>query len=180
MSSTAAPLRRIAGSQVGVLTIALLVSAACAPQLEVASIRGAWRLVHAEERDSSGKPSVKPVQSGFAFFTNNHYAVIWSQGSAPAAPFATPWAPTDAERLERFDAFTANAGTYQISGSTLTATPAVAKVPDFMGGSATYDFTLEGDTLSLTYVRVVSRQGVPMSMYESGGRFEYRFVRLEK
>lgn len=161
------------------LAIALSAITGCAPTSEAESIKGAWRLVHAEERDSAGKPSVKPVQSGFAFFTDMHYAVIWSQGTDPAAPFGTAWTPTDSERLERFDAFTANAGTYQINGSTLTATPAVAKVPDFMGGSAIYDFALEGDTLSLTYTRVVSRQGVPMAVYESGGRFEYRFVRLE-
>lgn len=78
MSNTAKPLRRIAACHVGVLTTALLMSAACTPQPAVNSISGAWRLVHAEERDSAGKASVKPVQSGFAFFTDNHYVVIWS------------------------------------------------------------------------------------------------------
>jgi hypothetical protein len=59
---------------------------------------------------------------------------------------------TDAEKLERFDAwdqFTANAGTYKVSGTTLTTQPSVAKNPSVMGGSGqTRDFKIEGKTLT--------------------------------
>jgi len=59
--------------------------------------------------------------------------------------------PTDAEKLAAYDSFIANSGTYEVSGSTLTTRPIVAKNPNFMsGGSVTYTYEIEGDTLRLT------------------------------
>ena len=61
-------------------------------------------------------------------------------------------APTAAELLAMWGPFVANAGTYDISGDSVTFRPMVAKMPEVMkpGNSATAQFKLEGDTLTLT------------------------------
>ena len=60
---------------------------------------------------------------------------------------------TEAEKMARYEAwnaFTANSGTHQISGSTLTTRPVVAKNPGVMAGpTATREFKIEGKTLTL-------------------------------
>jgi hypothetical protein len=55
-------------------------------------------------------------------------------------------APTEAERLAAWSSFAGNSGTYEISGSTLTTNPIVARVPNIMSGvSHTYTFqAMEG------------------------------------
>ena len=60
---------------------------------------------------------------------------------------------TDAEKIARYEAWralTANAGTYEVTGSTLTMTPTVAKNPGIMGKpGAPREFKLNGNTLTL-------------------------------
>lgn len=59
---------------------------------------------------------------------------------------------TDAEKMTRYEAwaqFTANAGTYEVSGSTLTTRPIVAKNPSVMGQPSTQEFKIAGKTLTL-------------------------------
>lgn len=59
---------------------------------------------------------------------------------------------TDAEKIAAYDSFIANSGTYEVSGSTLTVRPAVARNPNYMaGGFGKYQFKFEGsNTLYLT------------------------------
>jgi hypothetical protein len=67
------------------------------------------------------------------------------------APVLGTLEPTDAEVLTAFGSFIANSGTYEVSGSTITTRPTVAKTPNFMaGGSLSYTYRVEGDTLWLT------------------------------
>jgi hypothetical protein len=48
--------------------------------------------------------------------------------------------------------FSANSGIYEISGSSLTIKPIVAKWPNFMeGGSSTMTYGLEDDVLTLSF-----------------------------
>ena len=50
--------------------------------------------------------------------------------------------------MDVFGRILANSGTYEVSGSTFTTRPMVAKNPNFMsGGSLTYTFEIDGDTL---------------------------------
>ena len=59
--------------------------------------------------------------------------------------------PTDAEKVAAFDSFIANSGTYELTDSTLTTRPMVAKTPNFMAGeSLTFMYRVEADTLRLT------------------------------
>jgi hypothetical protein len=67
------------------------------------------------------------------------------------ADTATRFTITDAEMRTIFNPFIANAGTYELQGSTLIASPIVSLWPNFMsGGADTTEMVLTGDTLRLT------------------------------
>jgi hypothetical protein len=56
--------------------------------------------------------------------------------------------------LDVWSPFTANAGTFEVSGNSMTRRPVVAKSPDAMapGASNQYTFRLSADTLWVTTV----------------------------
>ena len=54
-------------------------------------------------------------------------------------------------KVAAFDSFVANAGAYELAGSTLTIRPIVARDPNYMvGGFNKYQFRIEGNTMTLT------------------------------
>ena len=119
------------------------------------SLQGAWRVTEIEVTGANAATNKSP-QPGLYVFTRQHYSIMTVNGTAPRKDFGTPRDPaklTDAEKIARYevwDAFTANSGTYQVSGSTLTARPLVAKNPGVMAGpAATREFRIEGSTLTL-------------------------------
>jgi len=98
----------------------------------------------------------KSPQPSLYLFTGQHYSIMTVNGTAPRKDFGAPKDPsklTDAEKIARYeawDAFTANSGTYQVSGSSLTTRPLVAKNPGVMTGPAAMrEFRIEGKTLTL-------------------------------
>jgi len=75
---------------------------------------------------------------------------MYVPGNKPRALYKAQ-EPTNEEKISAFDSLIANTGTYEISGSTLTIHPIVARNPNFMaGGSDKYQFRIEGTTLTLT------------------------------
>ena len=86
----------------------------------------------------------------FIIFTPTHYAMLGIIGEH-ARPMYKTINPTNEEKVAAYDSFWGNAGTYEITGDTVTIRPIVARVPNFMaGGFQKYQFLLEGDTLWLT------------------------------
>ena len=78
--------------------------------------------------------------------------------------------PPDEELGKVFGPFTANAGTYEIEGSTVAFTPIVAKVPAVMtNNSYTAEIEWAGDELWLTFDDFLAR----------GWQDRVRFVRAE-
>ncbi|CAN5804677.1 hypothetical protein BH18ACI5_BH18ACI5_05850 [soil metagenome] len=77
------------------------------------------------------------------------------RGTTPRKDLPTAQDPeklTDAEKMARYEAWellTANAGTYEIKGTTLTIHPMVAKNPSVMGQAQTREFKIDGKTLTL-------------------------------
>ena len=70
-----------------------------------------------------------------------------------------------------YDNFVANAGTYEVTGSTITIHAMVAKVPNAMTSAPfTYEYELEGDSLALT---------LRAAWAPDDGEIRYRLVRLE-
>jgi hypothetical protein len=119
------------------------------------SIQGAWRVIEVVVTGANAATNRSPQPSLYVF-TRQHYSVMTVNGTAPRKDFGTPKDPsklTEAEksaRYEAWDAFTANSGTYQVSGGTLTTRPLVAKNPGVMAGpAATRAFRIEGNTLTL-------------------------------
>ena len=94
------------------------------------------------------------VQPGLLIFTERHYSRTTDTAvrPRPTTPFATPGTPTVEELQARWGPFAANAGTYELSGDTLTLRAIVAKEPGDQaeGGFARLRVSLEGTVLSLT------------------------------
>ena len=130
-------------STIAVLT---LVAAATNP-LVGQTIDGVWKPVEvvADSGASRGRHTTD-VQPGLLVFTRRHYSMMFVQGFAPRAiPSASA---TDEQVGLLFIPFTANAGTYQRTDSTITFTPTVAKHPAVMaGGPFTVQLRVKGDTL---------------------------------
>jgi hypothetical protein len=83
-------------------------------------------------------------------FTRGHYSFLRVLGAQPRVLFKGP-NPTEQEKLAAYDSFTANSGTYDVTGTTLTVRPIIAKIPNYMaGGYEKYQFRISADTLWLT------------------------------
>ena len=136
---------------VGLLVVAASVFAygQATPTLE-----GAWRVT--EVSGSAANDTGKTPQPGLYIFTKKHYSVVAVVGSTPrkdVAPAQDPQKLTDAEKAAQYEAWallTANAGTYEVKGTTLTTNPLVAKNPSVMGRPQTREFKIDGKTLTLT------------------------------
>jgi len=111
-------------------------------------VEGAWRV--AEVTVTGANPSTTVDPPSMFIFVKTHYTMMRVIGSQPRAAFKAV-NPTTEEKIAAYDSFIANAGTYELSGTTLTVRPVVSKHPNFMGGGFdTYEVRSEGDTLWLT------------------------------
>ena len=112
-------------------------------------MEGAWKVVEIVVTGANPENTPSPQPSLF-IFGQKHYSMMWIRGAKARAPYAAEEA-TNEEKIQAFDSFTANTGTYEVSGSTLTIRPIVARSPNFMaGGSSSYQFRAEGSNLWLT------------------------------
>lgn len=112
-------------------------------------LEGAWSIVSmgVTGPDSAANPTVQP---SVYLFGDTHYSMMRVTGNRPRT-LAAGDSVTDAEKLAAYDSFVANTGTYEVSDSTLTIHPVVARSPNFMsGGSDKYHFRVSSDTLWLS------------------------------
>lgn len=113
------------------------------------SIKGIWKVAEITVTgNNAGK--VSNPQPGLMIFGKKYYSILYV-ASEQARPIYAGAAPTPEEKIAAFDSLLANAGTYEISGKTLTIRPTVARNPGFTGGGfATYQVSVDGKTLWLT------------------------------
>ncbi len=105
------------------------------------SLKGAWKVVAVTAAD--GKVDTAP-QPGLYVFSDKHYSTQRVNSARPAtAGVSSP----DKDRLAAYDAFTANTGTYEVKGNTLTTKPLVAKNPSVMGTTAPSELRFEGTSV---------------------------------
>jgi hypothetical protein len=111
---------------------------------------GAWRVVEVEV-SGPGARTVDSPQPGLLLFTGRHYSYTFVTSEAPR-PLLPPGPATPEALATVWNPFTANAGTFEVSGSTMTRRPIVAKSPDAMAAGAfnEYSFRLTADTLWMT------------------------------
>jgi hypothetical protein len=120
-------------------------------------LEGAWKAVEVSVTAADTSWTATDLQPSLYIFAAQHYSIMFVPDTEPRQLFSGDdpvlglVEPTDAEKVAAFDSFIANSGTYGVSGSTLTTRPIVAKTPNFMaGGSLTFTYQIEGDTLWLT------------------------------
>lgn len=110
------------------------------------SLVGAWELTEGTAPDGSTGES-----SGMLVFSGGHYSWLQIFGSDRPS-YSSQDEANDAQKLAAFESFGANAGSYTVSGSTLTREPAVAKNPYVYapGNTIVATFAIEGRTLTIT------------------------------
>ena len=118
-------------------------------------LEGVWKVAEvvlpASNANEKGTSITSP-QPGLLIFTRGYYSSIAVRGDQPRAAVAAAKDPrnlTDAEKIARYeqwDPFIANAGTYEVKGTTLTMHAMVAKNVDVMTTAAalTWELKLEG------------------------------------
>jgi hypothetical protein len=131
-------------------------------------ILGVWQVKEIDSRDVPGSHADQPLPSVF-IFTEHHYSMMWLPSVESQHSSAERWNPTDEEKIARFNSLVVNAGTYDTQGSTLTAHPVVARIPDFVGGKLICDFRIENNTLWLKFVDEYSFDGVQAPWVKEGG-----------
>ena len=112
------------------------------------ALEGEWQIEEVTIVGGDNEGTYSNPQPSLFIFTGRHYSTLLIPGDSPRQQF--PEQTTDEERLAAFDNFIANAGTYQVTGSTLTVQPFVAKVPNAMAGEGfAYEYSLNGNSLIL-------------------------------
>lgn len=132
------------------------------------TILGAWQVREIARQDVARSHSDRPLPSVF-IFTEHHYSMMWLPNFDSQRSFAQRWMPTDEEKIARFNSLIVNAGSYSIEGSTLTAHPVVARMPDFVGGKLICDIRVDKDTMWLKFVDEYSFDGVQAPWVKDGG-----------
>ena len=122
------------------------------------SVHGVWQIEEISGHDpEAGAWRTENVQPSLYMFMDGYYSIMLVRGNEarPSMPQGTTW---DSMTLEQYrsvcsgEFFSANSGTYEVTGSSLTVRPMVAKWPNLMeGGSQTFAYRLEGDILSLDH-----------------------------
>jgi len=106
-------------------------------------LEGVWKI--AERITPGGNPRAGGAdvrqtdpRPSLLIFTKRYYSQVIEMGGSPRSevtPAADPQRLTDAEKIARYDQwrpFTANSGSYDVSGSVLTTHPLVAKNVEVM------------------------------------------------
>lgn len=121
-------------------------------------LQGAWQVMDlaAGAGVDGTDDAVRPgpdwwAPPGLLLFAGDHYSYTLVTRPRPEMPRGIA---SSTDLLEVWSPFTANAGTFEVAGDTLTRRPMVAKNPDAMGAGVfnRYTFRMRGDTLWITTV----------------------------
>jgi hypothetical protein len=135
-------------SFLGLVLIVGIVSTALAQQPK-GTLRGTWKVV--EVNGGAEGTNTRP-QPGLFMFTDKYYSAMRVTGTKARPKFASNNMATDAEKVASYDGFFAQAGTYEVSGTTITTRPLVAKAEFPMTGPPSKaEIKIDGDTLKWTF-----------------------------
>lgn len=119
-------------------------------QSDAEALQGAWQVTEVVTAGPASRTLSSP-QPSLLLFTGRHYSYTLINGEQPRPPLPRR-AATAAELLTVWNPFSANAGTFEVSGDTMIRRPIVAKSPDAMAPGAfnQYTYRLSADTLWVT------------------------------
>jgi hypothetical protein len=114
---------------------------------------GAWRLTELKRAGPKAETLKNP--QGLLIFTGKHWSRMYVDSDQPRTEIRDLEKAAPAEILASWGPFIAASGTYEVSGNTLTSRALIAKNPTVMasGNFAVFTFKIEGNTLTVTYVR---------------------------
>jgi hypothetical protein len=116
------------------------------------TLQGVWRVAEVTTTGPNASTNKSP-QPGVYIFTAKHYSFVRDTASEVRPAIKAAANITPAEAVATLNPFFAQSGTYEVSGSTLKTTSIVALRPPQQGkygGSNTWSFKLQGDTLWVT------------------------------
>ncbi len=148
---------------VGFLCAVLLTSGMAAAQQKSTSLTGAWKVMKIQMTGPNARTVTNP-QPGLYLFTDKYFSIMMVTADHPRPIHPTlPEMPkaTAQEILAIYGPYVANTGTYEINGGTLIMRPIVSKNPELMGGSVTYSFEVQGNSLTLKMVKMSMGASVP-------------------
>ncbi len=135
-------------------------------QGQSSALRGVWKSTEVSLTSPDTSWTRTDARPALLMFTEHHYSWMGTGGSGSRERLSDE--PSDAERLEAWQPFFASAGTYEVTGSTVTRRPIVAKNPNNEGSwTSTYRYRIEGDTLWMTWETA------------TGAEISVTFLRLE-
>lgn len=123
-------------------------------------LAGSWEMIEIAVISARGESRYPDPAPGLFIFGGGYYSMVWMPLTEVPGDFAEIWRPTEEEKAAAFSSIIVNSGTYTWTDSTITTVPLVAKTPEFIGGSATYAYSISGDTLRIEMTDTVSRDGV--------------------
>jgi hypothetical protein len=154
----------------------LMAFGALADEAKSNSIVGVWKITEID-RDYEAAPNPDPLPSQI-IFTKRYYSIVWLPGNRAIEAFETRWQPTDEEKIQRFGEIVVNTGTYEVDGEFIRVIPSIARMPEFIGGSMTYEFEWSGEKLVLTLVDEYAFDGVKAPwVEESAGQIHLTLTR---
>jgi hypothetical protein len=111
-------------------------------------LEGVWKITEITLTGPNAQKITNP-QPSIVVFTKKYYSMVVIQGPRPDLPQK---GATDSEKVATWTPFSAEAGTYEIKGNTITSKVIVAKSPGAMapGNFFTADFKILGNTFTMT------------------------------
>ena len=136
------------------------------------SIEGVWRTTSAVTTGANPSSNTK-IPASVVIYTKSHYSIVEMnnprQRPAPAPPKVADKL-TDAEKVARYEDWlpvTANSGTYEVKGTTLTRRPLVAKGSPAPGTNtdAVREVKFEGNNKMLQIAKSADGKSVTTRTY---------------
>ena len=140
---------------VAALSFGLFASQGATAPSPMPSIQGVWRVVEATITGPGARTIAFADRPNLTIITAKHYSRVEIQADGPR-PILTDVAKASADELRAaWGPVVCEAGTYELTPTSLTMRPIASKNPAVMGSGVfiTYAYKLDGDTLSLTQQR---------------------------
>jgi hypothetical protein len=163
MSKTNTIAETISRTTRGVLCALLLASGIALAQQKSTPLTGAWQVTKVQMTGPKAQTITDP-QPGLYLFTDKYFSIMMVMGDHPRPihPTLTEVPKASAQSiLAVYGPYVANTGTYEINGDAVIMHPLVSKNPELMGGSVTYSFETQGNSLTMKMVKMIMGVSVP-------------------